>query len=74
MKWMNVLVMVMLPGLSVMAGERPEPAEPLVLGYGAAHFSIGDELYSTDFSDEENWAVQVSVDDEAYQEKVSFSD
>ncbi len=52
----------------------PTASEPLVLGYGKETFTIGKELYSTDFSDKENWVIQVSVDDAAYAEKIEFKD
>ncbi|MDF7823623.1 DUF6250 domain-containing protein [Pontiellaceae bacterium B12227] len=49
-------------------------ASPLVLGYGKEAFSIGEELYSTDFADQEKWVVQVSTDDTTYEEQIKFKD
>ncbi len=73
MKWLKILMMgvpAVLAGChSIPVTEEPQPK---ILGYGEELFTIGKELYSTDFSDEENWAVQVSVDDEAYPQQVSF--
>ncbi len=54
--------------------DKPSPAKPLVLGYGTTAFSIGKELYSTDFSDAENWVVQVSTDNTTFDERVKFED
>jgi hypothetical protein len=48
--------------------------EPLILGYGEDAFSIGKELYSTDFKDQSNWVVQVSTDDTSLKERVTFDD
>lgn len=55
------------------ADERPA-AEPLVLGYGEEVFALGRELYSTDFSDTNNWVIQVSTDDTTHDERVTFED
>ena len=75
MKRLKNLMMVVLACVApVSATERPEEAAPLVLGYGKEAFTIGRELYSTDFTDKENWVVQVSVDDPAYHEKIAFKE
>lgn len=39
----------------------PEPTA-VVTGYGTGSFTIGDLLYETDFSDKENWVLQIQED------------
>lgn len=51
-----------------------QAAEPEVLGYGKDTFTIGEELYSTDFSDKDNWVIQVSTDNTDYQERIKIED
>ena len=49
--------------------------EPLVLGYGKDAFTVGGLLYETDFSDRENWALQIQKsDDPANQAEVKIED
>lgn len=48
--------------------------KPLVLGYGNDAFTIGEELYSTDFNDKDNWVIQVSTDNTDYEERIKIKD
>ena len=44
-------------------------------GYGKDLFAIGDLLYETDFSDQENWEIQVeNKDDPKLKEKIKIED
>ncbi|VGO16547.1 hypothetical protein PDESU_05138 [Pontiella desulfatans] len=49
-----------------------EASEPLVLGYGKEAFTVGNELYATEFADPENWVVQVADVDSPTKERVTF--
>lgn len=69
----TVFALSTLAGVAL-AGDQLKPAEPQVLGYGEATFTIGEELYSTDFTDKDNWVIQVSTDNTEYQEKVKIED
>lgn len=40
--------------------KQDEDIQPWVLGYGQNAFTVGELLYSTDFSDAENWVHQIS--------------
>ncbi|MGJ8641665.1 MAG: DUF6250 domain-containing protein [Opitutaceae bacterium] len=49
--------------------------KPLVIGYGQDTFTIGKELYSTDFSDQENWVIQVDQNtDSPLKERIKVRD
>ena len=67
---MKTLTLPLLALFSVLTAQAD--IKPLLLGYGKDTFSIGEELYSTDFKDKENWAVQVSTDNTEYKERVAF--
>ena len=63
--------------------EKPTPATPpsaespetlRVLGYGVGTFSIGEELFRTDFSDSSQWTIQVEQKDEPLKERIKFQD
>ena len=45
-----------------------------VLGYGVGTFSIGEELFRTDFSDASQWAIQVEKKEEPLKERIEFHD
>ncbi len=46
-----------------------------VAGYGKDHFVIGELLYETDFSDKENWVIQVEQKDELkLKERIQIED
>ena len=47
---------------------------PQVLGYGVGTFSIGQELFRTDFSDASEWVIQVEKKDEPLKERIEFHD
>lgn len=49
-------------------------AQPQVLGYGKDIFTIGEKLYSTNFSDKDNWTIQVSTDNTDYEERIKIED
>lgn len=57
---LNTLKFVALP-LFALSSALTTQAElkPQVLGYGQETFTIGKELYSTDFTDKDNWVIQV---------------
>lgn len=42
------------------SGKQHADGEPWVIGYGEEAFTVGELLYSTDFSDAENWVHQIS--------------
>lgn len=47
--------------------------EPVVVGYGTEAFTIGKELYSSDFSDKENWTLQIQrMDGSKLKDRVVF--
>lgn len=51
--------------LSACAHAKPQSTaavKPIVTGYGADTFTIGDLLYESDFSDKENWELQIQKD------------
>ncbi|MDF7808362.1 DUF6250 domain-containing protein [Pontiellaceae bacterium B12219] len=39
---------------------QEETIQPLVLGYGEDAFTVGELLYETDFSDADDWVLQIS--------------
>lgn len=54
------------------SGEKAE-STAVVAGYGEDLFTIGELLYETDFSDKENWVIQVEKkDDPKLQEKIKI--
>jgi hypothetical protein len=61
MKPLQVMLIAALAGAWSLnaAAEKQSTAEPLVLGYGKAAFSIGELQYETDFSDKGNWVFQI---------------
>ncbi|MGJ8650160.1 MAG: DUF6250 domain-containing protein [Opitutaceae bacterium] len=69
---MKTLTISLLALFSVITAQAD--IKPQVLGYGKEAFTIGQELYATDFSDPENWVVQVSTDNTEYRERVAFKD
>lgn len=36
--------------------------QPVAIGYGADSFTIGELIYETDFSDKDNWVIQIQED------------
>ena len=50
------------------------PASFPVLGYGVDKFSVGEELFRTDFSDSSQWVIQVQQSDEPLKERIKFGD
>jgi hypothetical protein len=71
----NMIMGLLVAVSTVQAGtDQPANVEPLVLGYGQTAFTLGEQLYSTDFSDKKNWVVQVSTDNTKYKERVKFED
>ncbi|MGJ8653883.1 MAG: DUF6250 domain-containing protein [Opitutaceae bacterium] len=49
--------------------------EPVVVGYGTDMFTVGELLYQSDFSDEENWQLQIQKDPGAKEQpKVKIGD
>ena len=41
------------------ADESADPLRPVVAGYGVDAFTVGEQLYATDFDDPENWDIQL---------------
>ena len=39
--------------------EPTTPLRPVVAGYGVESFTVGEQLYATDFDDPENWDIQL---------------
>lgn len=83
MKWdrpiqefqMNVYKWILIGTLAGSAAVADRAAsKALVLGHGEEAFTLGKELYTTDFSDAGNWVVQVSTDDTSFKEEVKFED
>jgi hypothetical protein len=63
---MNPVKMILLGTVAgALAGCQSTPVEsqngpkPVVIGYGEKAFTIGQKLYETDFSDTENWQLQI---------------
>ena len=52
----------------------PVPSSLPVVGYGVGTFSIGEELFRTDFSDSSQWTIQVEQKDEPLKERIKFGD
>ncbi|MDF7807749.1 DUF6250 domain-containing protein [Pontiellaceae bacterium B12219] len=48
--------------------------KPEVLGYGKDTFSVGEKLYSTDFSNTNEWVFQVEEKDSPEKEIIEFKD
>ena len=54
--------------------ESEEALRPVVAGYGADTFEVGDLLYETDFSDSEHWDVQLQAKpDSPLQPRISLT-
>lgn len=72
----SIILIVALAGTGALGalGEERPTTKSLVMGYGKEAFTLGKELYSTNFSDKENWVVQVSTDDTSLDERVAFED
>lgn len=72
MKRTKMIILSVLVG--VIAGcqhaKRHADIQPLVLGYGEEAFSVGKLLYSADFSDTEDWSIQISENTESDAESV----
>ncbi len=45
-----------------------------VLGYGVGSFTVGEQLFQTDFLDAGQWSIQVEEKDEPVKERVEFHD
>ncbi|MDF7799285.1 DUF6250 domain-containing protein [Pontiellaceae bacterium B1224] len=48
--------------------------KPEELGYGQSMFSVGEELYSTDFSNTNEWVIQVEAKEGPEKEVIEFHD
>lgn len=70
MKIINVVMIGAVICASVGCTTVKQESKPLVLGYGVEAFVVGEELYSTDFSDTENWVYQMSENVESDLEAV----
>lgn len=72
---LNPMKLVTLPLLALSSALLAQAdVKPQVLGYGKETFTIGEELYSTDFSDQDNWAIQVSTDNTEFAERIEVKD
>jgi hypothetical protein len=49
-------------------------SKPEVLGYGKDTFTVGEELYSTDFSNTNEWVIQVEQKEGPEKEIIEFKD
>ncbi|MDF7823624.1 DUF6250 domain-containing protein [Pontiellaceae bacterium B12227] len=66
-------------GVAALAGcqsmKNSDASAPWVLGYGEAAFTVGDLQYETDFSDRENWELQIQKSDNpAHKAEVNIED
>lgn len=70
----RVIGVILSTALLASAGTDLLPkAEPVVVGYGADAFSIGELLYETDFSDTNHWVFQIEkTDDPSLKGRIRF--
>ncbi|MDF7798587.1 DUF6250 domain-containing protein [Pontiellaceae bacterium B1224] len=67
---MKKLSWIFLGALAAISAGCATTTKPIVMGAGVETFTVGEKLYSTDFSDPENWVLQMSENTESDAEAI----
>lgn len=72
---LSITLAAILSGCCHTNPQATATVEPIVAGYGAETFTIGKLLYETDFSDTENWTLQIQEQkDPNLKERIKIED